>query len=123
MILVELRCGENSGKCGRLFGRVRRTEDGRYLAEDRDGNGTETDPRDLFGFPTCSRHLRQITLYGTRDGGAPFPIKKGDVGRAWLDLTAEVFEAERTGRTVTKVVIRSDFRDGDDVVDVSDLSD
>ena len=122
MILVELRCGEDSGRCGRLIGRLRKLPDGRYISEDRDGNGfNRTVYRDAkFGFPTCPRHRKQIGTFTTTDFKTQTPVQKYDWNEFELNLADEILRAGRSGKTVKRIVKRSD-RGKAAVVDVSDL--
>lgn len=122
MILVELRCGEDYGGCGRLIGRLRRKSDGRYISEDRDGNGSNPTVYrdDKFGFPTCPKHRKQIGTFTTTDFKTQTPEYKYDWNWFELNLADEILSAERSGKMVKRIVKRSD-RGKAAVVDVSDL--
>ena len=105
MILVEVRCGEKSGRCGQLLGNIVKDDDGSVVFAHDPGPTSlhapmrmERNQDGFFSIPLCTTH--KYVVLGDR---------WNDMVSGFVDFDIEIDEAERDKTKVLRLITRADF--------------
>ena len=104
-ILVEVRCGEKSGRCGQLLGNIIKYDDGKIVFAHDPGPTSlharmrqERNKPGFFSLPLCTTH--KYVVLGDR---------WNNMVSGFVNLDVEIDEAERTKTKVLRLITRADF--------------